>query len=82
MSFVVTVPKNCDRHLHADRHRRHRARSERSRLTITAADGAIAVTGADFPFLMVWTAGGALLLGVALLLVLTVVRRQRAASAR
>jgi predicted aconitase with swiveling domain len=52
-------------------------------LTVTAADaGGLAATGADFPFLMVWTAGGALLLGVALLLVLTVVRRQRAVSAR
>ena len=52
-------------------------------LTVTpAAAGGLAATGANFPFLMVWTAGGALLLGIALLIVLTVVRRQRAAATR
>jgi hypothetical protein len=50
-------------------------------LTVAAADG-LAATGANFPFLLVWTAGGALLLGVALLVVLTVVRRQRVAATR
>jgi hypothetical protein len=43
-----------------------------------AANGGLASTGYDAPMLAIWAAGGALLLGVALMVALTVVRRQRA----
>ena len=41
-------------------------------------DGDLASTGYDAPMLAIWAAAGALLLGIALVTVLTVVRRQRA----
>lgn len=56
-------------------------------LTVAAADSAVAAnattgglasTGYDAPMLAIWAAAGALLLGVALMVALTVVRRQRA----
>jgi hypothetical protein len=55
-------------------------------LTVVAADsgtavtaaGGLASTGYDAPMLAIWAAAGALLLGVALMVALTVVRRQRA----
>jgi hypothetical protein len=40
----------------------------------------VAHTGSEFPMLVVWIAGGALALGVALILVLRISRRQRAAA--
>ncbi|WEO77992.1 sortase [Cryobacterium sp. SO2] len=43
-----------------------------------AATGGLASTGYDAPMLAIWAAAGALLLGVALMVALTVVRRQRA----
>jgi hypothetical protein len=43
-----------------------------------ASNGGLASTGYDAPMLAIWAAGGALLLGVALMVALTVVRRQRA----
>jgi hypothetical protein len=59
-------------------------------LTVASADGAaagtgtgvsnggLAATGYDAPMLAIWAAAGALLLGIALMVALTVVRRQRA----
>ena len=54
-------------------------------LSVVAADsatvvkaGGLASTGYDAPMLAIWAAAGALLLGIALVTVLTVVRRQRA----
>ena len=53
-------------------------------LTVAAADSGSAVdeglsgTGYDAPVLLIWGAAGALLLGIALIVVLGVVRRQRA----
>lgn len=57
-------------------------------LTVASADatpagsgssaGGLASTGYDAPMLAIWAAAGALLLGVALMVALTVVRRQRA----
>jgi hypothetical protein len=83
VSFVVTLPANATGTYTLTATGVTSGTVGTAALTVTAADaGGLAATGADFPFLMVWTAGGALLLGVALLLVLTVVRRQRAASAR
>ena len=52
-------------------------------LTVTAVDsgsGGLASTGYDAPVLLIWGAGGALLLGIALVVVLTIVRRQRATA--
>ena len=54
-------------------------------ITVRAADsagaattgGGLAGTGYDAPVLLIWAAGGALLLGIALVVVLTIVRRQR-----
>ena len=55
-------------------------------ITIAAADsvagasdtgGGLAGTGYDAPVLLIWAAGGALLLGIALVVVLNIVRRQR-----
>jgi hypothetical protein len=43
-----------------------------------ASSGGLASTGYDAPMLAIWAAAGALLLGVALMVALTVVRRQRA----
>jgi hypothetical protein len=43
-----------------------------------ASNGGLASTGYDAPMLAIWAAGGALLLGVALMVALTIVRRQRA----
>jgi len=55
------------------------------RLTVVVADaaaggnsGGLASTGGTVPMLIVWSAAGILLLGIALLLVMRVVRRQRA----
>jgi hypothetical protein len=42
------------------------------------SNGGLAATGYDAPMLAIWAAAGALLLGIALMVVLTVVRRQRA----
>ena len=48
-------------------------------ITVAAADhGPAATGGASFPVLIIWGVGGILLLGIALLVVLRVVRRQRA----
>lgn len=56
-------------------------------ITVTAVDagtgsantgGGLASTGYDAPVLLIWGAGGALLLGIALVVVLTIVRRQHA----
>ena len=44
----------------------------------SSTDGGLASTGYDAPMLAIWAAAGALLLGVALMVALTVVRRQRA----
>ncbi|QYF73741.1 hypothetical protein [Cryobacterium sp. PAMC25264] len=44
----------------------------------SSANGGLASTGYDAPMLAIWGAAGALLLGVALTVALTVVRRQRA----
>ncbi|RJT91031.1 sortase [Cryobacterium melibiosiphilum] len=53
-------------------------------LTVTVLDsatgGGLASTGYDAPVLLIWGAGGALLLGIALVVVLTIVRRQRATA--
>ena len=52
-------------------------------LTVTAADagaGNLAATGFATPVVLIWAAGGALLLGLALVVVLTLVRRQRATA--
>lgn len=49
-------------------------------LTVPAADGGssgLPNTGAEVPVLALWTAGGALALGAALIAVMTIVRRQR-----
>ncbi|MBG6237073.1 hypothetical protein IWX78_000016 [Mycetocola sp. CAN_C7] len=53
-------------------------------LTVTAADGGtdadgdgLPDTGSEVPVLALWTAGGALALGAALIAVMTIVRRQR-----
>lgn len=43
-----------------------------------ASTGGLAATGYDAPMLAIWAAAGALLLGIALMVALTVVRRQRA----
>ncbi|WP_035880197.1 hypothetical protein, partial [Cryobacterium sp. MLB-32] len=54
-----------------------------SALTITAADagaGDLAATGYATPVVLIWAAGGALLLGLALVVVLTLLRRQRATA--
>jgi len=45
-----------------------------------AANGGLASTGYNAPMLAIWAAAGALLLGIALVVVLTVVRRQRATA--
>lgn len=51
-------------------------------ITTVAADGAASVglanTGYQTPVLLIWGAAGALLLGISLIVVLTIVRRQRA----
>ena len=54
-------------------------------ITVAAADGGLADTGDglantgyDAPVLLIWSAAGALLLGAALVVVMTIVRRQRA----
>ncbi|TDW29778.1 sortase [Cryobacterium psychrophilum] len=54
-------------------------------LTVASADAGagttgdnLAATGFDVPFLLIWSAAGALLLGTALVIVLNIVRRQRA----
>jgi hypothetical protein len=56
-------------------------------LTVPTADGGLANTGGklahtgyDAPMLLIWGAAGALLLGVALVVVLGIVRRQRASA--
>lgn len=53
-------------------------------LTVSTADssasGGLASTGFDAPMLLIWSAGGALLLGIALVVVLSMVRRQRATA--
>ena len=46
--------------------------------TAEEIDGGLANTGYEAPVLLIWGAAGALLLGVALVLVLNVVRRQKA----
>lgn len=46
----------------------------------TSADGDLASTGYSAPMLLIWAAAGALLLGVALVVVLNIVRRQRATA--
>lgn len=43
-----------------------------------SAGGGLASTGYDAPVLLIWTAGGALLIGISLVVILTTVRRQRA----
>jgi hypothetical protein len=43
-----------------------------------SSTGGLASTGFDAPMLAIWAAAGALLLGIALMVALTVVRRQRA----
>jgi len=43
-----------------------------------SANGGLASTGYDAPMLAIWAAAGALMLGIALMVALTVVRRQRA----
>lgn len=50
-------------------------------ITIAAADGGLPNTGSQFPVLLAWTGGGVLALGAALVVVMTVVRRQRLRSA-
>jgi hypothetical protein len=45
-----------------------------------ASNGGLAATGYDAPMLAIWAAAGALLLGIALMVALTVVRRQRASA--
>lgn len=45
-----------------------------------AADGDLASAGYNTPMLLIWGAAGALLLGIALVVVLGVVRRQRVAA--
>jgi len=45
-------------------------------LTVVAADSGLAVTGSTFPVLWLWVGGGALALGIALVVVLAVSRRQ------
>jgi hypothetical protein len=53
-------------------------------LTVAAADAgsskALASTGYDAPMLLIWAAAGALILGLALVVVLNIVRRQRATA--
>lgn len=44
------------------------------------ADGSLPNTGLETPMLIVWAAGGALALGIALVFVLTVVRRNKASA--
>ena len=48
--------------------------------TAEEIDGGLANTGYEAPVLLIWGAAGALLLGVALVLVLNVVRRQKATA--
>jgi hypothetical protein len=48
--------------------------------TANNGSGDLASTGYDAPVLLIWGAGGALLLGIALVVVLTAVRRQRATA--
>jgi hypothetical protein len=43
-----------------------------------SADGGLAGTGYNAPMLLIWAASGVVLLGIALVVVLTIVRRQRA----
>ncbi|HEY0258523.1 MAG TPA: sortase [Lacisediminihabitans sp.] len=52
-------------------------------LTVAAADAGsgLAFTGANVSPLLIWGAGGVLLLGIALLVVMTVVRRQQRSNA-
>ena len=45
-----------------------------------SADKGLAQTGYEAPVLLIWGAAGALLLGVALIVVLSIVRRQRATA--
>ncbi|MCU1636793.1 MAG: Sortase sorted surface protein [Cryobacterium sp.] len=45
-----------------------------------SSDGDLASTGYNAPMLAIWAAGGALLLGIALVVVLGIVRRQRATA--
>jgi hypothetical protein len=51
-------------------------------LTVTAVDAGtgtgLAHTGYEAPLLLIWGAAGALMLGIALVVVLSIVRRQRA----
>ena len=54
-------------------------------ITIVAADAgttgkALASTGYNAPMLLIWGAAGVLLLGIALVVVMTIVRRQRATA--
>lgn len=46
--------------------------------TVADPSGALAFTGSNGSMLMIWAAAGAVMLGIALMLVLTLVRRQRA----
>jgi hypothetical protein len=46
----------------------------------TAAKSGLAETGYNAPMLLIWAAAGALILGLALVVVLTIVRRQRATA--
>ena len=48
--------------------------------TAEEIDGGLASTGFEAPVLLIWGAAGALLLGVALVVVLNVVRRQKATA--
>ena len=48
--------------------------------TAVGTDDGLASTGFEAPVLLIWGAAGALLLGVALVLMLSVVRRQRATA--
>jgi hypothetical protein len=45
---------------------------------VDSSNGGLASTGYDAPMLAIWAAAGALMLGLALMVALTVVRRQRA----
>jgi hypothetical protein len=46
----------------------------------SGSDGALPNTGLETPMLIIWGAGGALALGIALTVVLTIVRRQKASA--
>ena len=48
--------------------------------TVAGSDDGLASTGYEAPVLLIWGAAGALLLGIALVLVLSVVRRQKATA--